>query len=281
MALSVGKLGIDLVGDDHDVVVLQHLGDGLQVPALHDAAGGVAGEGEHEGLGAWGDGRLQLLRGEAEAVLRRQLHIDGDAAGHLSERPVAHEGGHGDDDLVPGIHQDPDRQVDGLTAAHSDQDLVGVVVFQVKAAAEIVGDLPPQFQHTGIGGILGVAPLQRVDACVPDVPGGDKIGLTDAQGDGVCHLLQDIKKLADARGLDILDLLRNDLIVVHEKTNSLSCGSGRRNTRCFSLYFFKMKWVAVPVTPSRGARRSPTNWATSRRVRPEMMTVRSKAPLIR
>ena len=94
-----------------------------------------------------------------------------------------------------------------------------------------------------------MAPLQGIDARVPDVPGGDEVGLADAQGDGVGHLLQNVKELADARGLDPLDALVQDVFIVHTKIYSLSSGSWGRNTRCFSLYFFKMKWVAVPVTP--------------------------------
>ena len=241
VVLAVGELGVNFVGDHHDIGAPQHIGNGLQIGAAHDAAGGVGGEGQHQHLGLGGDGRLELLGGETELVLRLQLHIHRHAARHLGEGAVAHERGHGHDDLVAGIEQTAQGQVDGLAAAHGDQDLLGVVVVQVKAAAEIVGDLPPQLQHTGVGGVLGVAPLQGVDTRVPDVPGGDKVGLTDAQGDGVGHLLQDVEKLADARGLDILDALRNDLVVIHENTNSLSWGSGRRNTRCFSLYFFKMK----------------------------------------
>ena len=92
-------------------------------------------------------------------------------------------------------------------------------------------------------------PLQRVDACVPDMPWCDKVRFADTQGDGVGHLLQDIEKFPDSGGLDILYLLVQNVVVIHVKIYSLSSGSWGRNTRCFSLYFFRIKWVAVPVTP--------------------------------
>ena len=67
-----------------------------------------------------------------------------------------------------------------LTAApHGDQDLAGMIVPQVEVALQIGGDLPPELEHPGVGGIFGVAPLQGVDARVPDVPGRDEIGLAD------------------------------------------------------------------------------------------------------
>ena len=119
--------------------------------------------------------------------------------------------------------------------------LLSECVRQRKKNGKYVGeeiDLPPELEHAGVGGVFGVAPLQRVDARVPDVPGRDEVGLTDTQGDGVGHLLQNVKELPDAGGLDALDLLVQDLVVVHTKMYSLSSGSWGRNTRCFSLYFF-------------------------------------------
>ena len=207
----------------------------------HDAAGGVGGEGQHQHLGPGGNGGAQLLGGEAELILRLQLHIHRGAAGHGGQGSVAHEGGHGHDDLVPGIEQAAQGQVDGLTAAHGDHDLVGKIVVQVEAAGQIGGDLPPQLGHTGVAGVLGEALLQGVDAGVPDVPGGNEIGLTDTQGDGVLHLLQNVKKAPDARGLHILDALTQYLVVVHEKIHSFGCFSCFSKIRCFSLYLCRMK----------------------------------------
>ncbi|MPM59556.1 hypothetical protein SDC9_106400 [bioreactor metagenome] len=68
---------------------------------------------------------------------------------------------------------------------------------KIKPARQIRGDFPPQLRHAGVGGVTGKALFQRINARVPDVPGGDKVRLAHAQGDGVLHFLQNIKKSAD------------------------------------------------------------------------------------
>ena len=73
--------------------------------------------------------------------------------------------------------------------------------------------------------------------------------MTDAISLGIGHLLQDVNKLPNAGGLYVLNFFVEDIVVIHTKMYSLSSGSWGRNTRCFSLYFFRIKWVAVPVTP--------------------------------
>ena len=225
MALAVGQLGIDLIGDHHDLRVPQHLGQSLQVLPLHNAAGGVGGEGQHQRLGAGGNGGLQLLRRQAELVLCLQLHIDRDTPRHLGERSVADKGWDGDDNLVPRVQQHPQGEIQRLAAPYCDQDLAGVVVFQAEPAVQIAGDLPPQLRHARVGGIFGVPPLQGIDTRISDVPGCHKVGFPDAQGNGVLHLLQNIKKLPNARGLDALDLLIQDRLIIHTKIYSLSWGS--------------------------------------------------------
>ena len=71
---------------------------------------------------------------------------------------------------------------------------------------------------------------------------------------------------------NLLQLLEDDSTLTHAQLAAMtgmteaavsSWTSCTGKIRCFSLYFFKIKWVAVPVTPSMGASFSPTNWATS------------------
>ena len=274
MPPPIGQLGVNLIGYNHDIGAPQHVRQGLQVGPAHDAAGGVAGEGQHQRLGAGRNGPAQLLRGEAELVLLLCLHQHGDGVGHGHQGAVAHEGGGGDDDLVPRLQQGAEGEVKPLAAAHGDQDLSHGGIFQVKAALQIPGDGPAQVGKARVGGVFGEALLQREDARVPDVPGGLEIRLPDAQGDAPLHPLEEVEVFPNAGGLDILHPPAHNFAVVHHSnTNLSSWTSCTGKIRCFSLYFFKMKWVAVPVTPSMGASFSPTNWATSFRVRPEMVTV--------
>ncbi len=111
MLVAVGQLGVDLVGDDQNIRALQHLGDSLQIAALHDAAGGVAGIGQHQRLGLGGDGRLQLLGSQTELVLRLRLHKDGRAKAHAGQRAIADKGRGGNDDLVAGFDAAAQRQI--------------------------------------------------------------------------------------------------------------------------------------------------------------------------
>ena len=222
MAPAIGELGVDLVGDHHDVRAPQHLGQGLQILPAHHAAGGVVGIGQHQQLCAGGDGRAQLVGGEAEVVLGLGLHRHGHAVGHGGERAVAHKGGSGDDDLVPHLQQAAEAQVQPLAAAHGDQNLADGGVLQVEPALHVPGDLPAQVAEAGVGGVFGKALLQRVDTRVPDVPGGLKVGLAHPQGDAVGHAVQQVEVFADAGGGDGLDAAADQLIVVHQSNTNLS-----------------------------------------------------------
>ncbi|MPM54682.1 hypothetical protein SDC9_101461 [bioreactor metagenome] len=128
MMLPVGQLAVDFIGDHHDIGAAQHLGNGLQVPPTHNAAGGVAGEGQQHGLGFGCDGSAQLLGGQPKFVLGLKLHIHRRASGHGDQRPVADKGGHRDNHLVPGIDEAAEGQVQRLAAAHGHENLAGKVI---------------------------------------------------------------------------------------------------------------------------------------------------------
>ena len=49
-----------------------------------------------------------------------------------------------DDDLIAGLHQSADGQIDGLAAADGDQDIFLFIV-QFKPAGQVVADLAAQF----------------------------------------------------------------------------------------------------------------------------------------
>ena len=143
-AAGVVHLGVDLVADHVDVFVPQQGGQGLQMLLLHHRAGGVVGEGEDHGLGFRRDGLFQLRRGEAELVLGFGLHDHRLPARQPHQRRVADEAGLVDDDFVPGPEDRAEGQVDGLAAAHGDQNLLFRVVGEAEAALLVGRDLPPQ-----------------------------------------------------------------------------------------------------------------------------------------
>ena len=224
--VAVVQLGVDFIRENHDVGIPQHLGNGLQVLPLHHRAGGVAGEGHDEQLGLGGDGRLQLGGGEAELVFRLQRHRHRHAAGEGGDGLIAHKAGLGDDDLVAGGHQAADAHVNGLAAAHRDQDLAQRVVGKAEPPVHIGGDLLPQLLHTGVGGVAGLALLQALDARVPDAPGGLEVRLAHAQADAVVHFGGDVEKFTDARGPHFGGRRGNQTAVIHHSVaHSLSSGS--------------------------------------------------------
>ena len=227
LLLAVGEGGVDLVGEDQQVVLLHHPGDSLQVLPAHDGPGGVVGVGQDEEFRLFGDLLLHLLGGEAEAVFRLGLDGDGHALGHLGDGHVADEAGLGDEHLVPGVDEAAHAQVDGLAAAHGHQDLLVGVVLHVIVAGKEIGDLLAQLEKTPVGGVAGAALFQRLDARLPDMPGGVEVGLSHRQGDHVLHLVGDVEKLPDARGLYHLDLPVEVLAVINHK----GCSPSRRAPR--------------------------------------------------
>ena len=95
-------------------MLFQYPGDLLQVLPAHDGAGGVVGEGQDQQLGFGGDGGLQLLCRETEAVFGLGLDDHRHAPGHDGHGLVAHKGGLGDKHLVTGIDNGADAQINGL-----------------------------------------------------------------------------------------------------------------------------------------------------------------------
>ena len=199
--------------------------------ALHHAAGGVVGVGQNQQLGAGCDGVFQLFGPEAELVLRTGGNVHRHAAGEGGDRLVADEAGFRDDDLVPRLHQRADGKVDGLAAAHRDQDLVLLAVMQVKPAGQIVADLHPQLLHARVGGVAGAALLQGADGRVPHAPGRFEVRLAHAQRDALRHLGGQIEKLADPGRTHLLGRRRKQRIIIHHSTvHSLSSISSSWNS---------------------------------------------------
>ena len=218
----VGQLGVDLIGQHHDVGAAQHLRDGLQIGRAHHAAGGVVGEGQHQQLGFGGDGRFQLVGGEAEILLRFGGDMHRHAAGELGDGFVADKARLRDDDLIPRLHQRTDAQVDGLAAAHRHHHLIRLVI-QLEPAGQITANFLTQLHQACVGGVFGAPLLQTADARVTHRPGGLEVRLAHAQTDAMGHFRRHIEKPANARGPHLLGGGGQNGIVVHHRTvHSLS-----------------------------------------------------------
>ena len=63
-----------------------------------------------------------------------------------------------------------------------------------KAGFEVAGDQLQQGGHAAVGGVLGVAALQGGDGGGADRPGGNEVGLADAEGNRALRFAHDVEK---------------------------------------------------------------------------------------
>ena len=219
---TVGQLGVNFIRQDDDVGTPQHLGDSLQILPAHDGAGGVVGERHNQQFGPGGDGLAEGLGVEPELILLPAGQMDRHAPRQGGDGVIADKAGLGDDDLIAGGDQGADAHVDGLAAAHRHQNLVHGVVVEIHPALQVAGNFHPQLLQAGVGGVFGVAHLQGLNAGLPDGPGGFEVGLAHAQTDALGHLGGQVEKFADAGRTHGRGGRRNQLIIVHHSTHSLS-----------------------------------------------------------
>ena len=220
---AVVQLGVDLIGEHHDVGAAQHLSYRFQILALHHRTGGVVGKRHDEQLCLGGDGCFQRIGTQAELVLLTAGHMHRHTAGQGGDGLVAHKAGLRDDDLVPGLHQRADAHINGFAAAHRDEHLVQRVVVQAHAALQILCHLGAQLLQACVGGVAGAAMLQTLNAGFAHGPWRFEVRLAHAQTDALGHFGSQIEKFADAGGAHGLSGRRDQFIVVHHSTvHSLS-----------------------------------------------------------
>ena len=85
---------------------------------LHYGASGIVRERKHEHRGLVGNSGLELFLCQAEIILFLGFDNNGNAAGHLRKRLVAHERGLRNKHLVSPVNKGSEGKVDSLAAAH-------------------------------------------------------------------------------------------------------------------------------------------------------------------
>ena len=92
------------------------------------------------------------------------------------------------------------RPKDAGTGQHTHMD------GDIRHRGEIAGE---GFRHQlrRVGGVEGTPLFQGVDTLLADMPGRLKVRLAHAQGNGVLHLADNIKKLADPGRRYLYDLI--------------------------------------------------------------------------
>ena len=135
-----GQLGVNLVGDHEQVVALGQAGDRLERLAGHRAAGGVGGEVQHERLGLGRDCLLDRLGGDGESVLGEARHGHRHAVGQRDAGRVADIARFVVNDLIAGIDDGPQRDVERLADADADEDLRLRVVAHAESPGDVAAD---------------------------------------------------------------------------------------------------------------------------------------------
>ena len=189
----IHEVAVDLVRDDIDIVPAAHLRDGLELRAGVDHAGRVAGRVEHEHLGLIRDGGVQLGGGDLEIRLLLRRNDHGHRARLLDHLGIADPVGRGDDDLVPGVAQRHQGNVNRVLGARSDHDLPGLI-FQAEIGLQAVAGGLAQLHQAGGRGVLGLVVLDGLNARLLDVLGRGEVRLACAEADDVLalclHLLE-------------------------------------------------------------------------------------------
>ena len=200
MDAVVGEFGVDVVGDDDEVVLLGEVGDAEEIFAGESGAGGVVGEVEEEGAGAGGDALGHHGGGEAEAVLGAGFYAHGDAVSEGDDGAVGDVAGFVVEDFVAGFDDGAEGEVEGFADPDGDEDFVFGFVADVEDAVDVGGEGLAEFEESEVGGVAGDAPLEGVDGGFADVPGGDEVGFADAEADDILHGADDFEEIADAGG---------------------------------------------------------------------------------
>ena len=198
-----GKLGIDLVGDHENFSIAEHLGNCFEVGALHNCARRVGRVGHNQRLSARGYEGAQLVGGDLEAVFRLGVQNYGNTARKTRNGLVADVARLRNDDLVAGVGDGADGDVDGFTAADGNENFVFWIVLKVVFAGEITRDLIAQLLRSSVRRVARLSVLKRVNARHTDMPGGTEIGLANAEGYDVFHRVRNVEEASDTRRLDI------------------------------------------------------------------------------
>ncbi len=217
----VGELGVNLVGDDEQVVLAADRGDLLQFRTGHDAAGGIAREVHQQHFGPRRDRGTKRVGTQLELVFLTRADRHGLAMRERNARAVGDVARLVIKHLVAGIDHRAQRKIEAFGNAHRDENLRRRIVSQAVIGRDVLRDRFPQLHQAEIGRVAGLAAFERVDRRFADMPRGDEVGLADAERNDALHRLHDLEEVTDARARDIAHVVR------HEIGRRLNGGKGK------------------------------------------------------
>ena len=146
--------------------------------------------------------RKQLLLCQAELILLLQFNRYRYTIRQNDARQIRNICRLWDEYLISRIEHGTQCHIDALASADGHENLMHRIIFQLKAALQIMRDLLTQLLQTGIGRIKGPPLFQCVNTFIADMPRGIKVRLTNAKRNDIIHFTYNIKKLPDAGRLN-------------------------------------------------------------------------------
>ena len=172
---------VDLIREDHELMLAGDLDDLLQDLARVEGAGWVVGVDDDDGLGAWGDLLPDVIEVGVPLGLLVAEVVHGRAAGEGRARGPEWIVGTGDQDLVAVVEDGLHAEVDELGHAVAGVDALEVDVRQMLELGVLHDRLARREETTRIGVPLALGELL---AHVLD----DLIGRAEAEGGGVADV---------------------------------------------------------------------------------------------
>ena len=207
MLFLISKLRINLIRHDKYVMFSDDLRDLLQILPLHNGPRRIIREGQNQYLCLFRYGIFQFLRRQAELIFFLQFNSDRHSARHNGTGLIGHKTWLRDQHLISGIHHSAQTDINRLGTSHRDQHLMLRIVSHTLLSLYVIADLLPQLHQSAVRSVECAPFFQGINTLVPDMPRCVKIRLSHAEGDGVVHLADDIKKFPNTRRLQANGLL--------------------------------------------------------------------------
>ena len=209
MRLVIDDLGIEFVRNHDKIVLFCDLRDIAQHRLGQRRTGRIRGIVQQYRLGLLRDGLADIVRIDLETVLVARRNRNRNAVNELDVRRIRYIARFDDDHLIARIDDSAKREVERLTHADGDDDLLVRRVAGRRLLIDLLSEQGPQFEQPPVRSIMRIAVLDRVDPLIGDLPRRDEIGLAHSERNAVRHRIDYIKKFPDCRRRDRLHRLRD------------------------------------------------------------------------
>ena len=189
---GIDQLGVDLIGNDQDVMLDRQFRDLADYLGGRHRAGWVVGRDHDEHARLVGDAFLDLVHVQREIVLLEGRHRDRHAAAEMHGGVIGGEARRGDQNLVALLHQAEHGQHDAFLHTCRDDDLIRGVI-QPVFGLQVVADRLTQLRQAGGAGVMVLVVIERLFGGRDDMRGCVKIRVAPAKRDHVVQAGRDLE----------------------------------------------------------------------------------------